>query len=261
MSVAKNVKWKKTDTKFLVFLVSFAILLSVLIYWRENDVQHQVLFLHVVGWQITIWLPWILAFPLFRIINKSLQSYRFRITAFYSVYAVWISIHFAWFFLISNHFSPYLDLPATGYGVYPYFFIFWTSVDIGLLWYVINEVRRDHLDNTRKDPVVFELVRGDKKYFCEPKQVHWLAAENYYTRLYTDQGIFVMRKPLKYFAEQLPENDFQQIHRSTIININQVEQLRSKNDTLQVIMKDGNKRKVSRNYMKKIRSVFRERSF
>ena len=104
--------------------------------------------------------------------------------------------------------------------------------------------------------------RGDKKFFCESDQIHWLAAEDYYTKLYTDHGNFIIRKTLKKFCKELPHEEFKRIHRSTVINVNHVSGLaRGNNDSLEVILKDGSRRRVSRNFTKEVRAFFRGRSF
>jgi DNA-binding LytR/AlgR family response regulator len=173
-----------------------------------------------------------------------------------------VSIHFGWFFFVSSYYSPYLGFPATRYGVYPYFFIFWSAIDIGLLGFVFDQINRNKEDPRTFDTIRIELVRGDKKYFCESRQVYWLAADNYYTKLYTEYGTFLMRKSLKHFKDLLPPEEFKKIHRSTVININQVSQLvRGKNDSLEVVLKDGNKRRVSRKYMKELRNILHAGSF
>jgi DNA-binding LytR/AlgR family response regulator len=145
--------------------------------------------------------------------------------------------------------------------VFRYFFVFWTLIDIGLIWFVI-----DKLKSAKKEelppPLLFELTRGNNKYFCEPSQIHYLTAENYYTRVYTTEGAFVMRKPLKSFYDLLPQDIFKKIHRSTIVNVNYVTELaRGNGHTLEVIMKDGTRRKVSRSFVKEVTLFFKDRTY
>ena len=89
-----------------------------------------------------------------------------------------------------------------------------------------------------------------------------VVAENEYTRLVPTEGVFVMRKPLKYFQDALPTDLFKQLHRSTIVNVNYVSVLAKGNDKgLEVIMKDGTKRKVSRNFVKEINLFFKNSTY
>ena len=172
----------------------------------------------------------------------------------------WVGLHFGWFFFLSSSFSPYLGLADSRYGVYRYFFIFWTLIDIALIWFVIDKLKGIEYKEL-PPPLLFELSRGNNKYFCEPSQILLLSAENEYTKLYTTEGIFVMRKPLKSFHDVLPQDMFRKIHRSTIINVNYVSELARGNDkSLEVILKDGTKRKVSRSFVKEINLFFKNRT-
>jgi two-component system LytT family response regulator len=71
-----------------------------------------------------------------------------------------------------------------------------------------------------------------------------------------------MRKPLKSFQEVLPPDTFKKIHRSTIINVNYVSELGRGNDKgLEVIMKDGTRRRVSKRFIKEITLFFKNRTY
>ncbi|WP_430966580.1 LytTR family DNA-binding domain-containing protein [Spongiimicrobium sp. 2-473A-2-J] len=246
---------------FIALTLSMAMLLALLIYWREYQTRDQVALFHVLAWQIGIWAPWILGFKLMERIIAKTRKLQFGIVIVLGSAVVWVVLHYGWFFFLSSTISPYLNLPGSRFGVYRYFFIFWTLIDIGLMWFVIDKLWKLELEETAP-PVLFELTRGNNKYFCSPAQIHLLAAENYYTRLFTSEGVFVMRKPLKYFHDLLPTNAFRKIHRSTIINVNQVSELAKGNDQgLEVIMKDGTRRRVSRSYVKEITQFFKDRTY
>ncbi|HMB63691.1 MAG TPA: LytTR family DNA-binding domain-containing protein [Eudoraea sp.] len=245
-------------SRFLYLFVFIGILLGLLIYWRESTVRDQVSLYQVLLWQIGIWTPWIIGVKVFEKLARKTCLTKFRLVWLAGLGAVWVGIHFGWFFLLSSNYSPYLDLPETRYGVYPYFFIFWTLMDIGLMWFIIDKF---WVVDKEEVPLLFELTRGGNKYFCQPEQIYWLAAENYYTRLFTTEGIFVMRKPLKSFYGVLPSEMFKKIHRSTIINVNYVAELARGNDhSLEVILKDGTRRRVSRNFVKEINLFFKNRT-
>ncbi|MGI9552458.1 MAG: LytTR family DNA-binding domain-containing protein [Aurantibacter sp.] len=245
---------------FAALTVAIALVLALLIYWREYTTRDQVALYQVLLWQIVIWTPWIIGFKLLERIIVKTHKVKFRILLLLVSGTIWVVLHFGWFFFLSSNYSPYLGLPGSGYGVYRYFFIFWTLIDIALIWFVIDKLKRVESEEL-PPPLLFELTRGNNKYLCEPSQIHFLASENYYTRLFTTEGVFVMRKPLKYFQDVLPQNMFKKIHRSTIINVNYVSELaRGINHRLEVIMKDGTRRRVSRNFVKEIKLLFKDRT-
>jgi len=193
-----------------------------------------------------------------------LQWYYNRFAYSYHVQCVhFAELHFAWFDFISSNYSPYLGLPETNHGVYGYFFIFWTIIDVGLVWFVLERINKSRkptekiAHNDLSEPTVFELTRGDKTYFCGPEQIHWLAAENYYTKFHTVHGEFLIRKSLKNCYQNLSLETFKRIHRSTIVNVGFVSAFsRGKNSNMEVVLKDGTRRNISRNYIKDIKSYF-----
>jgi two-component system LytT family response regulator len=130
-------------------------------------------------------------------------------------------------------------------------------MDLGLLLFVLDKLRPVAGE---KPTLLFELTRGSSKYFCDPTQIYLLASENYYTRLHTSEGVFVMRKSLKSYEELLPAETFLRIHRSAIVNVNQVAELARDGHGLEVVMKDGTRRRVSRNLAGEINAYFRNRA-
>lgn len=245
-------------SKFLTLTVFIGICLGLLIYWRERDVRALVSPVNVLLWQMAIWAPWTLGFIILNKISRITAKPRHRILLLAVSSLGWICLHFAWFFLFSSYFSPYLHLPGTRFGVFRYFFVFWTVMDMGLLLFVLDKLKPGKIE---KPSLLFELTRGGNKFYCEPSQIYLLASENYYTRLFTSEGIFVMRKSLKSYEELLPADTFLRIHRSAIVNVNQVAELaRGNNHGLEVVMKDGTRRKVSRNLAGEINTYFRNRA-
>ena len=248
--------------RFAVLVIAIALILGVLIYWREYGARDQVSLLKVLIWQLVIWIPWIAGFMVLKKTYSTNDQTNNRHLFTFAMGLVLIVVHYGWFFLISSSFSPYLGLEGSRFGVYRYFFIFWTLIDIGLVWYCIEKIREaEAKEEPSPAPTLFELTRGTNKYYCEPSQIYWLVSENYYTRLFTTEGLFVMRKSLKSFHDVLPENLFRKIHRSTIINIDYVAELtRGTGSSLEVVMKDGTRRRVSKSYVKDITDLFKNRS-
>lgn len=246
---------------FVALTISIALVMGLLIYLREYATRDQVALYSVFLWQLGIWIPWIIGFKVLERIIKKINKTKFGIFLLLGSSIIWVGLHLGWFFFLSSTYSPYLGLPGSRFGVYRYFFIFWTLIDVGLIWFVIDKLKGVENEEL-PPPLLFELTRGSNKYFCEPTQIQLLVAENYYTKLYTTEGVFVMRKPLKSFQDVLPPDMFKRIHRSTIINVNYVSEL-AKGDykSLEVIMKDGTRRKVSRNFVKEINLFFRNRTY
>jgi len=251
----------KTKNFFGITII-IATLLAVLIHWREYSSRDQISIWYVIAWQIAIWPIWVLGFWMLKALSNGILSKKHGKWIGFLVGLIWIICHFGWFFIISSNFSPYLDFPESRFGVYRYFFIFWTLIDLGLLWFVIDRLWSKQEPKTEpENPLILELTRGGKTYFCEPDQIHWLASENYYTKLSTTSGVFVMRKPLKEFHGILPAEMFRKIHRSTIVNVDYVSELAGNaSQGFELILKDGSAHRVSRSFSKEILHFFKERT-
>ena len=244
---------------FLFLIIAFV--LGGLIYWREYATRDQVSLIHVLIWQIGVWAPWILGFILLRKMHRNLVNTKIGLAKLTLIGVVLVGLHFGWFFLLSSTASPYLNLPGSRFGVYRYFFVFWTLIDLALLWFMVDKLNTSQ-EQTEKIPLLLELTRGGNKFFCKPSDIQWLVSENYYTKLATNQGIFMMRKPLKTYLEILPMHTFLKIHRSTIINMDYVVELaRGSGSTLEVIMQDGTRRRVSKSFIKEVTQLFKERVY
>ncbi|MBO0324375.1 LytTR family transcriptional regulator DNA-binding domain-containing protein [Muricauda sp. CAU 1633] len=247
---------------FLGILTIIASLLAVLIHWREYSSRDQIPLWSVFAWQLVIWMVWVLGFWALKVVSKRTLFKKYGKWMGFFVGLTWIACHFGWFFMVSSNFSPYLDFPESRFGVYRYFFIFWTLIDFGLLWFVIDKLwSRQEPRDEPENPIVLELTRGGKTYFVEPQQIHSLTSENYYTKISTTLGDFMMRKPLKEFHDFLPTEMFRKIHRSTIVNVDFVSELAGNTSQgFELTLKNGSTHKVSRSFSKEVLRFLKERA-
>ncbi len=241
-------------------MLLLSVALAWLIYDKETTVQAQVNLTHVLLWQILIWFFWI---PVLTAHLRLSTRYPDLVkTTGFKVFtpSLLIATHFVWFFVISNFFSPYLDKPFTKYGVYPYFFIFWVLLDIGVVA-VWGHLIAANNQSTHK-PLWLRLKRGSQEFLCQTSDVHWLAAENYHTKLYTAQGEFIERKPLKFYEELLPNDVFIKVHRSTIVSLYHMKRLiKQKSGAYNIKLQDGHTRRVSRTYIKSVKKLMNKNSY
>ncbi|WP_223788977.1 LytR/AlgR family response regulator transcription factor [Marinicella meishanensis] len=248
------------NLQFFLALLTISVTWSLAIFLKETTVQAQVNFFHVLVWQALIWFFWVLLYlihrKISRLLNKQKSSKKWLLL--WAILAV--SIHYIWFFTVCQLISPYLGFPHTKYGVYPYFFIFWTLLDIALMAALIMKPKDDEVKSPTTEPQWLSLKRGKQNYVLKPDEINWLSAENYYTKLYTTKGEFLERKPMKYFQKLLPPDMFVRIHRSTMVNIDQIcslEKDRSGGKTIKLA--DGNVRKISRTQLKRVQKAIAER--
>lgn len=96
------------------------------------------------------------------------------------------------------------------------------------------------------------LQVGRKKVNVEFKDVKYILAEDFGVRFYLRDKSYWTDMALKDVLKELPIDQFLQIFRSTIIHINEVEQITSSN----VHLKDGTKLKIGRSFKSAIQNTF-----
>lgn len=85
--------------------------------------------------------------------------------------------------------------------------------------------------------------------FIEIKNIDWIEAEGSYISLKVGGKSHLLRGTLKSLEEILNPDIFLRIHRSTIVNVNQIKELQPHfHGEFVVILKDGKRLKLSRNY-------------
>ena len=81
--------------------------------------------------------------------------------------------------------------------------------------------------------------------------IHYITASGAYVELHTDATRFLLRKRIKNLANELDPSQFCRIHRSTIINLSQIDVLKPRAyGDYTVRLKDGSTLRVSRSYKK-----------
>lgn len=71
-----------------------------------------------------------------------------------------------------------------------------------------------------------QAVVGDRLRLISTREVLFFQAEDKYTRVQTTQGEVLIRKPLKELAEELDPAEFWRIHRSTLVRVDAIAEVR-----------------------------------
>jgi len=247
---------------FLFFLFLFSIGMGAAIYLKQHKVSTEIALISVIVWQMAIWLPLVIVVPATKYVLQKTKTLSFakRLLLLGCCMLILVGFHFGWFYSMSSLISPYLGLPKTKYGVYPYFFIFWIMIDIvlvsGLVIYLENIGKATMVASPTLSLNSFYIKKGNKRFLLKPEEILWIGAEDYYIKIYTTKGRFLERKSLKSILDFLPTNLFIRIHRSTVVNINAITKLRTiSGQKAEVSLKDGNNRSVSRTYLKPLKDL------
>ena len=93
------------------------------------------------------------------------------------------------------------------------------------------------------------VKEGERMFFVPVERVDWLEAEGNYVRLHCGRDAHLVRGTLGGMEEQLDARRFTRIHRSTIVNVDRVKEVRPwfAGDYL-VKLQDGTELRLSRRY-------------
>lgn len=90
---------------------------------------------------------------------------------------------------------------------------------------------------------------GERMFFVPVERVDWLEAEGNYVRLHCGREAHLVRGTLGGMEEQLDARRFTRIHRSTIVNVDRVKEVRPWfAGDYQVKLQDGTELRLSRRY-------------
>jgi len=103
-------------------------------------------------------------------------------------------------------------------------------------------------------PELLTVKSGQKSQIINTKDIGWISVENAVTIINTKERKHIYGGSLKSIMQKLNPDEFKRIHRSTIINISHVKELKSRlNGDYDTIMKDGTVLRLSRNYVKSVK--------
>ena len=91
------------------------------------------------------------------------------------------------------------------------------------------------------------LKSGGRSRLVKAAQVDWIEAEGVYARLHVGSESFLLRTPMHELEARLDARRFVRIHRSTIVNLDRVREIREPDPGAHVaVLEDGTKLKISR---------------
>lgn len=99
------------------------------------------------------------------------------------------------------------------------------------------------------------VKNGQTSVIVNIKDIKWISSDGHYLNIHTSDKKYVVVDSLKNIITTLPDN-FKRIHRSTIVNIDMVSELKSRlNGDYDLILNDGNILRLSRNFTDSVKGV------
>jgi len=92
------------------------------------------------------------------------------------------------------------------------------------------------------------VVKTNQKIVIIPTtKIKFIEAQDDYVMIHSDLGKHLKKQTMKYYEEHLDKNTFFRVHRSYLVNINEVKQMELfEKESYKITMKDGDKIPVSR---------------
>ncbi len=115
--------------------------------------------------------------------------------------------------------------------------------------------------NAEKKPVNRILIKGNDAYsFINVQEILWFEAFSDYVKIHTATKSYLKNTSLNELENKLDPNQFVRIHRSSIINISFVKEMKPYfNGEYFIFLNNGEKLKLSRTYKDKIKYIINER--
>ncbi len=97
------------------------------------------------------------------------------------------------------------------------------------------------------------IKSGDRVSLIKTQEIDWIEGAGVYVRLHVGKKSHLLRETLSNLEEQLHPDQFVRIHRSTIVNVERVRELKSYfHGEYIVYLHDGTQLKLSRSYREKL---------
>jgi two-component system LytT family response regulator len=118
---------------------------------------------------------------------------------------------------------------------------------------VVNEERKSLAPPADTYATRFSVRTGSRVQVVSVQDVEWIAAARDYSELHTRAGVHLLRETMKSLERRLDPAQFARIHRSRIVSLRRVVELRSiENREYVVKLSDGSQHRCSRSYTNRI---------
>lgn len=118
---------------------------------------------------------------------------------------------------------------------------------------------RDLLEALKPETKYVERLvvkNGGRVFFLEIDEICWIEADGNYVRLHTNSKSHLLRETIGNLEEQLDPRKFLRVHRSTIVRIDSIRELRPWfHGEYHIILHSGAKLTLSRKYREQLQSV------
>lgn len=121
---------------------------------------------------------------------------------------------------------------------------------------IISNITK-HIDDKEEFIERVVIKTGAKIIIIPVDKIQWIEAQDDYVMLFTDEGKHLKQKTMKYFEDRLNPKDFIRIHRSYIVNLTKVKEIKLfEKETYRVLLNNGHTLPVSKTGYSKLKEIF-----
>src|SRR5882762_5097117 len=103
------------------------------------------------------------------------------------------------------------------------------------------------------------IKSGARMLFLQPEKIEWVEAEKDYVRLHVGKETHLVRETMNSFEKKLESRHFVRVHRSTIVNLDFVKEMKPlASGEYDIMMRDGTPLRLSRGYRSRIIELLRD---
>ena len=100
------------------------------------------------------------------------------------------------------------------------------------------------------------IKSGGRIFFLETDEIDWIEAEGNYVSVHTGKKSHLIRETISNLESKLDPKKFLRIHRSSIINLNRIQELQSWfHGEYHILLQDGTQLTLSRNYRERLQEA------
>jgi len=124
---------------------------------------------------------------------------------------------------------------------------------LSFLYSLVKHRRLEHEASLQVIPKTITVKNGKSSTIVDIADIQWIGSDGAYLDIHAADQKHVVLGSLKNIINNLPDN-FKRIHKSTIVNIDRIKELKSRgNGDYDVIMDDDQVLRLSRNYTKPLK--------
>ncbi|MCB0279586.1 MAG: LytTR family transcriptional regulator, partial [Calditrichaeota bacterium] len=134
------------------------------------------------------------------------------------------------------------------YGGADFFLIYCVNAALAYLPFVSFSFNKREAESTDFSGQLFSVKIGKKVYLIPYEEIDYIEASGNYIQIIKNEQRYSARLTLQEFLDQARSEKLCRIHRSFIVNLNRISELEQLTDGYAVILKNGKKLKIGKQY-------------